>query len=145
MELGMVLDQPVRRASRERKTEMPTISLDELREKIPSKFNLVMVAAKRARQIKDGAPKLVHTQSVNPVTIALEEVAAGKIYMDGDNIRILDDFPKPTRAEVGRDLGDLLSLPAETADETDGSDAMARLLKALEASGEPLDEEVDGA
>jgi DNA-directed RNA polymerase subunit omega len=44
-----------------------------------SKYALVALAAKRAKQIKAGAPILVDTQSRNPLTIALEEIAAGRI------------------------------------------------------------------
>ncbi|MBC7528343.1 MAG: DNA-directed RNA polymerase subunit omega [Chthonomonadaceae bacterium] len=44
-----------------------------------SKFALVILAAKRARQVKDGARKLINTQSPNPITVALEEIAAGTI------------------------------------------------------------------
>lgn len=42
---------------------------------LESKYALVILAAKRARQIKDGARKLVETRSVNPITVALEEIA----------------------------------------------------------------------
>jgi DNA-directed RNA polymerase subunit omega len=44
-----------------------------------SKYALVIVAAKRARQIKDGARKLTDSRSGNSLTIALEEVADGAI------------------------------------------------------------------
>lgn len=44
-----------------------------------SKYALVILAAKRARQVKDGARKLVDTISVNPLTIALEEIGEGTI------------------------------------------------------------------
>ncbi|HZP83129.1 MAG TPA: DNA-directed RNA polymerase subunit omega [Chthonomonadaceae bacterium] len=46
---------------------------------LESKYALVILAAKRARQIKDGARKLVETRSSNPITIALEEIAADAI------------------------------------------------------------------
>jgi len=88
---------------------MPNVSLDELLERIPSKFNLVMVVAKRARQIKDGAPRMVTTQSVNPVTAAMEEVAAGKLVLDGSSAHLVDDFGKPIRTAPDR-LEELLGL-----------------------------------
>lgn len=43
------------------------------------KFVLSNLAAKRAKQLKEGAPPLVHTESNHPLTIALAEIAAGKI------------------------------------------------------------------
>ncbi len=44
-----------------------------------SKYALVIVAAKRAKQIKDGAPKHVNSTSANPLTVALEELAEGAV------------------------------------------------------------------
>ncbi len=48
-------------------------------DKQESKFALVILAAKRARQVKDGARKLLVTSSPNPITVALEEIAEGTI------------------------------------------------------------------
>jgi DNA-directed RNA polymerase subunit omega len=46
---------------------------------LESKYALVILAAKRARQIKDNARRLVESRSANPLTAALEEIAAGEI------------------------------------------------------------------
>ncbi|EAX48613.1 DNA-directed RNA polymerase, omega subunit [Thermosinus carboxydivorans Nor1] len=54
-------------------------SLDVLVDKVDSKYTLVVLAAKRAREIMNGEPPLVESKSNKPVTIALEEVAQGKI------------------------------------------------------------------
>ena len=43
------------------------------------KFVLANLAAKRAKQIKEGAPPLVRIDSSHPLSIALAEIAAGKI------------------------------------------------------------------
>jgi DNA-directed RNA polymerase subunit omega len=50
-------------------------------EKFGGRFDLVIAAAKRAGQIKDGAPPLVDTTFRNPLSIALEEIAAGKVLL----------------------------------------------------------------
>jgi len=42
-------------------------------------FVLANLAAKRAKQIKEGAPPLVRIDSSHPLSIALAEIAAGKI------------------------------------------------------------------
>lgn len=47
--------------------------------KINSRYALVMAAAKRARQLQEGAEKLVECEGDNPITIALKEIAVGKI------------------------------------------------------------------
>ena len=54
-------------------------SADTIEEKVGSRYSLVVIAAKRAKQIKEGAPVLIETASTNPLTIALEEIAAGKV------------------------------------------------------------------
>ena len=43
------------------------------------KFVLSNLAAKRSKQLKDGAPPLVRLQSSHPLTVALAEITAGKI------------------------------------------------------------------
>lgn len=54
-------------------------SIDKLMEKMDSKCTLVIAAAKRARMLNENAPKLVETNSKKDVSVALEEIAAGKI------------------------------------------------------------------
>lgn len=53
--------------------------LEALLDRVGNKYALVIVAAKRARQIKEGALSMVDVDTGNPVTAALEEIAAGKI------------------------------------------------------------------
>ncbi|MFA6002048.1 MAG: DNA-directed RNA polymerase subunit omega [Thermoleophilia bacterium] len=65
--------------------------IDTLLEKVDSKYALVILAARRARQINnyyrnreegsidDIPPPLVDTRSRNILTIAMEEIAAGNI------------------------------------------------------------------
>jgi len=53
--------------------------LEALLDRVSNKYALVIVAAKRARQIKEGALSMVDLDTGNPVTAALEEIAAGKI------------------------------------------------------------------
>ncbi len=54
-------------------------SPDVLNSEEYGKFVLSNLAAKRAKQIKDGAPPLVNVESGHPLTIALAEIAEGKI------------------------------------------------------------------
>jgi len=66
--------------------------IDELLAKVDSHYALVIVAAKRARQIndyqhqlgegfgfEDAPPPLIQSRSTNYLTMALEEIAEGKI------------------------------------------------------------------
>ena len=64
--------------------------IDQLLENVPERYALVIVAAKRARQINnyhhqlgegtfEEFPPLVESRSKNYLTMALEEVSEGKI------------------------------------------------------------------
>lgn len=58
---------------------MSHVSIEDLLDKVDSKYRLVMIAAKRARQLNQGAAPLVHPKSYKPTYIVLEELAAGRI------------------------------------------------------------------
>ncbi len=49
---------------------------------LQSKYTLVSVAAKRARELLNGKKRRVDSLSEKPVTVALEELAQGKLYFE---------------------------------------------------------------
>ena len=55
----------------------PTVK--ELLTKVDNRFELVVVTAKRARQIADGSEVLTNVQEESPVTLAANEIAGGKV------------------------------------------------------------------
>lgn len=54
-------------------------SVDELVDKVDSKYTLVIAAAKRARQIVDGAEVLAQADSSKSVSMALQEIKEDKV------------------------------------------------------------------
>lgn len=57
-------------------------SIDELQEKINSKYVLITIAARRAREIRDGSPTVLQNpKSHKFVGLALEEIKAGKLVV----------------------------------------------------------------
>lgn len=54
-------------------------SFKELKEVADSRYELAILVSKRARKLIDGNPALVDTDNNKPVTIAIEEIMAGKI------------------------------------------------------------------
>lgn len=57
-------------------------SIDELQTKIKSKYTLVTIAARRAREMRDTKLQILEApKSHKFVGIALEEVNAGKLYV----------------------------------------------------------------
>ena len=61
----------------------PTVK--ELLEKVDNRFELVVVTAKRARQIADGAEVLTKVNEESPVTLAANEIAEGKVTVKNEN------------------------------------------------------------
>lgn len=49
-------------------------SIKSLLKKVDNKYSLVVIAAKRARQIVDGQETYIDIKSNNPVTIATNEI-----------------------------------------------------------------------
>ncbi|MCE5216988.1 DNA-directed RNA polymerase subunit omega [bacterium] len=60
---------------------MDEFPLERLVSSVGSRFAVVVAAAQRAKQIKDGSPPLVTVNSRNPLTIALAEIAEGKVVI----------------------------------------------------------------
>jgi DNA-directed RNA polymerase subunit omega len=58
---------------------MANVPIEDLMEHVDSKYRLVIVAAKRAKQLNRGAGPLVQPRSVKPTYQALEEIASGKL------------------------------------------------------------------
>jgi len=58
---------------------MARITVEDCADKIPNMFQLVLVAAKRARQLANGAEPLVDWENDKPTVIALREIAEGFI------------------------------------------------------------------
>lgn len=57
-------------------------SLDVLRDRVDSRYTLVVCVAKRARQLLDGAEPLVEVASSKPVTVAMQELSEGKVLYE---------------------------------------------------------------
>lgn len=60
-------------------------SIDNLIDLVDSKYTLVVLAAKRAREIVDDETNVTCTKSVKPVTIALYEVFEKKVSYERIN------------------------------------------------------------
>lgn len=59
---------------------MARITVEDCLEKVPNRFELVLVAARRAKQLLKGARPLVDSDNKEVVT-ALREIGAGKVGM----------------------------------------------------------------
>lgn len=61
---------------------MARITVEDCLEHVDNRFELVMVAAKRARQLALGADSLVPWENDKVTVVALREIASGQVTAD---------------------------------------------------------------
>jgi DNA-directed RNA polymerase omega subunit len=86
------------------------------------RYILTLLAAERARLLREGAKPLVPVNGLdfNPLTVALQEIAAGKIkprIIDDRTVEVIVQGPEHTW-QVARDLKQLSKQAEEEDDET---------------------------
>ena len=82
---------------------MARITVEDCIERVGNRFELVLLATKRARQITRGATPLVEIENDKPTVIALREIASGKI-----DLAILNEITKKSAEEEHVGPGDVL-------------------------------------
>ena len=73
---------------------MARITVEDCLDNIDNNFEMVLVAAKRARRIAHGAEPLVELENDKPTVIALREIAEGHVTP-----AILDEIEQPPTEE----------------------------------------------
>ena len=58
---------------------MARVTVEDCLDKVDNRFQLVLVATKRARQLANGVQPLVEWENDKPTIVALREIAAGLI------------------------------------------------------------------
>ena len=66
---------------------MARITVEDCLDNIDNRFELVLTATKRARQISHGADPLVEEENDKPTVIALREIAEG--HIDAERVNVL--------------------------------------------------------
>lgn len=61
---------------------MARLTVEDCLQRVNNRFDLVLVASKRARQIALGAKPLVNEERDKPTVLALREIAMGKITQE---------------------------------------------------------------
>lgn len=109
---------------------MARITVEDCLDKVENRFELVMLATKRARQLATGGrTPLVQADSDKPTVIALREIAEGLITNANINVRIANVFEEDDEEEL------LLIADAEAVLSTDEPAQDA----AEESGAEPLE------
>ena len=76
---------------------MARITVEDCLDNIDNIFEMVLVAAKRARRIAHGADPMVELENDKPTVIALREIAEGLVTP-----AILDEIEQPPEADLLR-------------------------------------------
>ncbi len=98
---------------------MARITIEDCLKRIPNRFVIVNLAAKRVRQIREGSEYLVSSPKNEDIVVALREIAAGKVTLEGE---------KTAKAEIPRE-----SAPEKIVDEDAPPEAAAAKEEETEA------------
>jgi len=112
---------------------MARITVEDCLDNVDNRFQLVLVATKRARQLALGSTPLVEAENDKPTVLALREIAEGLVTRD-----ILDEVEIDEFAQLGilgeGDQGDAAEAGGEAvsaeAVEEQTDDELANLIKA---------------
>jgi DNA-directed RNA polymerase subunit omega len=61
------------------------ITIEDCMKRVPNRFLLVHMAAKRVRQIREGSEYLVSSPKNEDIVVSLREIAAGKVFIQKDS------------------------------------------------------------
>jgi len=101
---------------------MARVTVEDCLSNVDNRFQLVLVATKRARQISLGAEPFVEEENDKPTVIALREIAEGLVTRD-----ILKD-------EIEEEVLEFVEGEEQQASESEGeTDALDELTAALQA------------
>jgi len=94
--------------------------VEDLIDQLGSSYDLVIAAAKRAKQLRAGARPLVNTDAKNPLTIALQEIAEGSIILKPIEESSVEDSAEPEESsylERRGDIGEIMDRDEEEDNE----------------------------
>jgi len=86
---------------------MARITVEDCLSHVENMFELVLLAAKRARRLANGADPLVDWENDKSTVVALREIAEGKVHRD----LLLEPEPEPPPPVAPPDHG--MELPAD--------------------------------
>lgn len=63
---------------------MARITVEDCLKKVPNRFQLVQMVARRVRQIREGSEYRIKSPKNEDIVIALREIAAGKVVISDE-------------------------------------------------------------
>jgi DNA-directed RNA polymerase subunit omega len=82
---------------------MARVTVEDCLENVDNRFELVLLASKRARQIAQGKTAMVELENDKPTVLALREIAAGLI-----DFSVLDAINAEDTAESTEGIGEII-------------------------------------
>ena len=92
---------------------MARITVEDCLQHIDNRFDMVLVAAKRAHQLSNGVEPLIEAENDKPTVIALREIAAGLVSKE--ILEQPDEAPIATDDELTTALLSNIEQPVTTA------------------------------
>lgn len=119
---------------------MARVTVEDCLNNVDNRFQLVLVATKRARQLSLGADALVDEENDKPTVLALREIAEGQITRDilDESIEeeILEFITEEDSEEVMTEPAELDALTAALQAELAGDAVVVATPEVVEASDE---------
>lgn len=82
---------------------MARVTVEDCLDHVDNRFELVLLASRRARQIAQGKEAMVDLENDKPTVVALREIAEGKI-----NNAVMDAAEKEVEEETQEESGESL-------------------------------------
>ena len=133
---------------------MARVTVEDCVTKIPNRFELVMLAAQRAREISAGSPLTVEKDNDKNPVIALREIADDSLALDNLRQSLIQGLQRQVESEEPQDDAmellaqdrDIAGVPEEATldgieDEMDVEDAETDAAKVGVVAAEPAAEE----
>ena len=131
---------------------MARVTVEDCVLRVPNRFDLVMLAAQRARNVAAGAPLMVERDNDKNPVVALREIAAEAVDLDMLANNVIQGLQKNVESDEPEeeggfgageaDLGELLQ--AEIARGVDEDDLLAEVEEEMSVEGEGAGEGIAG-
>lgn len=113
---------------------MARITVNDCLERVPNRFELMLLAAERARQLGRGEPQMIEVAGEPRTLVSLREIAAGKVDVNALRERLVRRLQRRGYEEPELDA---LREDASLGLGCDGGDGEAILAAANQAHEEP--------
>lgn len=87
---------------------MARVTVEDCIEKVPSRFELVMLASQRARKIGSGAPLLVDRDNDKNPVVALREIAEEKVLTEEIKEELIKNHQRVIEMDDSEDVIDMM-------------------------------------